>query len=165
MSGACSVVTCSLKVCKPSSTIKPLGCPPWSAECESNRTRTHDSYTTRWDTILANGSADKSRVVCNRCSLPDNSYLEAASTTWRPSSRTAATRVLNDGLWRSCDFPLRSGLGGPSCAGSEIFLAFARRHGRMGAADCLRLPERQLPMAMQKNFYVHAVFRPHRLDV
>lgn len=30
-------------------TINPLGCPPWSAEHESNHTRTHDSYTTPRD--------------------------------------------------------------------------------------------------------------------
>ena len=32
-------------------TINPLGCPPWSTEHESSQTRTHDSYTTPWDTI------------------------------------------------------------------------------------------------------------------
>src|SRR5690606_6819549 len=41
-SGVCSVVTCSLKDYKRSPTIKPLGCPPWSTEHESNRTRTHE---------------------------------------------------------------------------------------------------------------------------
>ena len=49
----CSGVTCSLKACRASATIKPLGCPPWSAEHESNRTRTHDSYTTPRDAIFA----------------------------------------------------------------------------------------------------------------
>jgi len=32
--------------------INPLGCPPWSAEHESNHTRTHDSYTTPRDAIV-----------------------------------------------------------------------------------------------------------------
>jgi hypothetical protein len=34
-------------------TINPLGCPPWSAEHESNQTRTHDSYTTPRDATLS----------------------------------------------------------------------------------------------------------------
>jgi hypothetical protein len=56
-SGVCSVVTCSLKGYKRSPTIKPLGCPPWSTEHESNRTRTHDSYTTPWDPIFSQPSS------------------------------------------------------------------------------------------------------------
>src|SRR5688572_294658 len=44
-----------------SSTISPLGCPPWSAEHESNRTRTHDSYTTPWDTITPCERKDEQR--------------------------------------------------------------------------------------------------------
>jgi peptide methionine sulfoxide reductase MsrA len=46
-------------------TINPLGCPPWSAEHESNLTRTRDSYTTPRDTTqnaaerrIAEGSRD-----------------------------------------------------------------------------------------------------------
>jgi len=46
--------TCSLKACRLSATIKPLGCPQWSTEHEFNRAKTHDSYTTRWGTILQN---------------------------------------------------------------------------------------------------------------
>jgi hypothetical protein len=41
-----SAATCSLKDCSPSVTINPLGCRPSSAEHESNRSKTHDSYTT-----------------------------------------------------------------------------------------------------------------------
>jgi hypothetical protein len=44
-SGNCSIATCSLKDCRLSPTISPIGCPPWSAEHESNRAGTHDSYT------------------------------------------------------------------------------------------------------------------------
>jgi hypothetical protein len=50
-SGVCSGVTCSLKDYTPSLAIRPLGCPPWSTEQESNQTRTHDSYTTPRDAI------------------------------------------------------------------------------------------------------------------
>jgi putative transposase len=47
--------------CAPSSTVRPLGWPPSSAEHESNRTRTHDSYTTPRDTIEAPRTADGTR--------------------------------------------------------------------------------------------------------
>src|SRR5512142_720011 len=49
--GNCSAATCLLSRCELSSTISPLGCPPWSTEHESNRAKTHDSYTTSGDTI------------------------------------------------------------------------------------------------------------------
>ena len=42
-----SGVTCS----EGSSDNQRLGCALWSTEHESNRTRTHDSYTTPWDAI------------------------------------------------------------------------------------------------------------------
>jgi hypothetical protein len=47
-----------LKDCTPSLTIKQLGCPPWSTEHESNRTKTHDSYTTPRDAIAYDPNRD-----------------------------------------------------------------------------------------------------------
>src|SRR3569833_2273689 len=43
MSGSCSAATCPLKDSRPSPTISPLGCPPWSAERvqPSRKPRTH----------------------------------------------------------------------------------------------------------------------------
>src|SRR6202050_2739462 len=51
MSGNCNADTCNLKACRLSATINSLGCPQSSTEHEFNRAETHDSYTTRWDTI------------------------------------------------------------------------------------------------------------------
>jgi len=51
MSGNCNADTCNLKAYRLSATISSLGCPQSSTEHEFNRAKTHDSYTTRRDTI------------------------------------------------------------------------------------------------------------------
>jgi hypothetical protein len=43
----------SVRCCSSRATIRPLGCPPWSTEYESNQTKTHDSYITPRDVIAA----------------------------------------------------------------------------------------------------------------
>jgi hypothetical protein len=59
-SGNCGEGTWPSSGCELWPTTNPLGCPPWSAEHESNPTRTHDSYTAPRDTIRA-PSAERRR--------------------------------------------------------------------------------------------------------
>jgi hypothetical protein len=55
MNGNYSGAICRLKGCSRSRRIRPLGCRPSSTEHESNRTKTHGSYTTSGDAIGRSG--------------------------------------------------------------------------------------------------------------
>ena len=84
---SCSVVTCSLKDCRPSATIKPRGCPPWSTEHRSRPNQNHDSYTTSWDT-----TAGASRSAVGDCEEPEFNRRHAAESPACPPSDFATAR-------------------------------------------------------------------------
>src|SRR3984957_1391340 len=67
MSGNCNAGTCNLKAYRLSATISSLGCPQSSTEHEFNRAKTHDSYTTCWDTIRTGTVVGKKSAFFGLC--------------------------------------------------------------------------------------------------
>jgi len=56
-------------------TINPLGCRPSSAEHESNRSKTHDSYTTCWGTIAEKtGAIHESQFAAAQMISPERRH-------------------------------------------------------------------------------------------
>ena len=69
-------------------TIKPPGCPRWSAEHESNLTKIYDSYTTRRDAIKrASGLDWAPRVTAVEALLVSRDRQRVNTLRDRPSSR------------------------------------------------------------------------------
>ena len=85
-------------------TINPLGCPPWSTEHESSQTRTHDSYTTPWDTILQTAKRLSAGSTPTTPAIPDELVkavhrIDASKDAAEYLSNTADNKFLSV-VWR-----------------------------------------------------------------